>query len=245
MVASAAIPSSDLRPPIVSPTLCSPHGSPAPLDGKPGWPPSERDRRATTTRRPLRGTPPSAGQALVTPTASLIWSMASGLARAHDLVVLPVGVRDLVRDGQDEAPVPVELLGRGLALDECDRGAQTLHALVPERLRRSTWGVPPWLGGHDLVQQLALPVPGPRLRVGLGHRERLPERCPAGRRDDDHACGRGAGEHSGPLIRRESVSCRHRCSSSGRRISEEPPGGRRGTVITPGEGYVLDEASVP
>src|SRR4051794_27931988 len=101
-VASAAITSSDLRPAIVPPPCASgsPPGACCPVS------PSPARREGTKAHHP-RGEGPS-----VAPPASRSHGRGAerlpdlldglGLARAHDLVVLAVGVRDLVRHGQDE-----------------------------------------------------------------------------------------------------------------------------------------------
>ena len=55
-----------------------------------------------------------------------------GLGRAHALAVLPVRGGGLVRHGENEAPVAVDLLGRCLTLQHSYRVAQVLESVVPE-----------------------------------------------------------------------------------------------------------------
>jgi hypothetical protein len=81
------------------------------------------------------------------------------LGGAHVLAVLPVCGRDLVRQGDDEAPVVVDLPGRRLALEQRHRAAQVLQPVVPELFHRVVSRVVHrGLRRDDLVQQLARAV---------------------------------------------------------------------------------------
>jgi hypothetical protein len=79
-----------------------------------------------------------------------------------------VGGRDLVGDGESEAPVLVDLVGRRLAPQQRHRGTYVLESGVPEFFDRAVPGVfHLGLGCDDLIEQLALAVQGARFDVGL------------------------------------------------------------------------------
>src|SRR6266550_6840846 len=134
----------------------------------------------------------------------------SSLGGADALPALPVSGRDLVREGEDETPVVLQLLRCRLALEQLDRIAKMLEAILLELLGRAIPRVVDLgLGRRDLVEELALPVLFARLHVGLGHRDGLPERSPTLCGEHDHA---GAGwtlQHDLPLLRREIGLCCH------------------------------------
>src|SRR5580692_4231796 len=86
------------------------------------------------------------------------------LGRAYQLPSLPVGGRDLIGHGEDEALVVVALLDGRLVLKQCRHSAQTVELLLPELL--GTAGLPGHRARplrHDLVEKLALAVLGARL----------------------------------------------------------------------------------
>src|SRR6266702_5574964 len=132
------------------------------------------------------------------------------LGGADALRTLPVSGRDLVREGEDETPVLLELLRCRLALEQLDRIAKMPQAVLLELLGRVIPRVVDLgLRRHDLVEELALPVLFARLHVGLRHSDRLPESSSTLRGDDDHP---GAGrtlQYDLPLLRREITPCCH------------------------------------
>src|SRR5262249_59206102 len=74
------------------------------------------------------------------------------LGGAHVLAVLPVRGRDLVGQGEDEAPVVIDFPGGRLALEQRHRAAQVLQPVIPELVRRVVSRViHRGLGRDDLV----------------------------------------------------------------------------------------------
>src|SRR5207247_9852408 len=114
-----------------------------------------------------------------------------GLADARS--TLPVRVGDLLGEREDEASVALDLVRRGLALEQLDGVLQMLQAVLPQLLDRVVARVVDLgLRRDDLVEQLALAVLLARLDVRLGDRERLAARSSALGGDDDHARARGS-----------------------------------------------------
>src|SRR5437879_4072379 len=122
----------------------------------------------------------------------------------------PVCIRDPVGEVEDEALVLRELLGRPLLLHELDRLANALEVVGLQLLDRVMTGVVDLrLCGDDLVEQLAVPVRLPSLRVRLRDREALAEGAPALRSDYDQGCAGRPLEHHLPLLGREVGLSRH------------------------------------
>ena len=116
--------------------------------------------------------------------------------------MFPVRGRDLVRQGEDEAPVLIEFLGGRLAPDHSHRVAEVVEPVLPELFGGVVSGVVHLgLGRHDLVEEFPFAVLVARFGVGLGHRDRLAERSAAGRRYDDHPGGRRSLENHFPFLR--------------------------------------------
>src|SRR5205823_14403284 len=92
------------------------------------------------------------------------------LGVADALSILSVRVGDLVREGEDEAPVVLDLLRCCLSLEQLDRVAQMLQAVLFELLDRAVAGVVGlWLRRDDLVEKLALTMFSPRLHARPRH----------------------------------------------------------------------------
>src|ERR1700733_2621681 len=95
-----------------------------------------------------------------------------GLGGAHVLPFLLVCCRDFAREGEHEAPVIAEFLGRCLGLEQCHRVAEVLQPVIPEFCGRV---IPRVIGlgfrRDDLVEKLALAVLGARFKVSLRHRD--------------------------------------------------------------------------
>src|SRR3954471_16758805 len=98
------------------------------------------------------------------------------LGIAHRDAVLAVRLGDLLRHGEHEAPVVVDLLRRRLALEQRHHLAQPLEAVLFQLfVGRRARVVDLRPRRDDLVEKLARAVLAPCLAVGLAHCQRLPE----------------------------------------------------------------------
>src|SRR4029453_13658477 len=132
------------------------------------------------------------------------------LGVADLLASLPVGVCDLVREVEDEAPVVLDFLRRRLAHEDSDRVTQVLQPGLPELLGRVVARVVALRPRRDdLVQELAVTVLLARLDVRLPDRERLAEGSAALGGGDDDAGARRPLEYEVPLLLREVGLARH------------------------------------
>src|SRR4051812_10886024 len=138
------------------------------------------------------------------------------LPLADVLPALTVGGRDPLRQAEHEAPVVVQLLRRGLALEQLDGLSQLTEAVLPQLVEGAVAGaVPLRLCRDPLVEQLALAVLLSRLGVCLRHREALAYRAAALGHEDKHPGGGRSLEDELPLLLAEIGFPRHAVAPSG------------------------------
>src|SRR5689334_16043124 len=134
----------------------------------------------------------------------LVDRLALGLAHAlaaEPEDALPVGLRHVLGDPDDELLVLLGLLWRGFAPEQRRRIPQVLERVLLELLRRVVAGVVHLgLGRRDLVEQLRLSVASARLGVGLGDREGLAERAAPLGGGDHQARARRPAQDQLPLL---------------------------------------------
>src|SRR5215207_1008626 len=162
---------------------------------------------------------------------------------------LLAGLGDPLGQAEDELPVLLDLLVGRLGPEQRYSLPDVVEVVLLELLRRAgSSAIHLGLGGGDFVEQLALAVLLPGLRVGLRHREGLANRAAAVREDHDQPGARGPLEDRLPLVLGE-VSLGGHLRAVFRNSTERVARDRERVHVDPGtpepDSLLLEQAALP